>query len=393
VTSATDPGGAPGAPATRILGRGEAVRLYGRPRDFRLVFTNGCFDLLHAGHLESLSAARALGDRLLVGLNGDASVRRLKGPGRPLVPARDRAYLLAGLRPVDAVVVFEEDTPEALVEALLPDVLAKGEDYRGEAVAGASAVEGAGGVVRLVPLLAGRSTTDLVWRVRAGALAGEREEAGAWPPVPARLLLATRNPGKLDEIRELLAGAEPALVSLDEVGAERLEEEDALEVAETFAGNALAKARHFQGRTGMVVLAEDSGLCVDALGGGPGVRSRRLSPESWARRLGRDEANNRWLLERLRDVPAEERGASFRCAVAVAGPRGWFVVEGELPGRIATEASGEGGFGYDPLFLLPERGGTLGELPGEVKQSVSHRARALARLRPWLAGAGGPERS
>lgn len=391
MTSASPEAGS-GGPAGRILDREEAVRRYGRPRDFRLVFTNGCFDLLHAGHLESLYAARAAGDRLLVAVNGDASVRRLKGPGRPLAPARDRAYVLAGLRAVDAVVVFEEDTPEALVEALLPDVLVKGEDYRGQELAGARAVQEAGGEVRLVPLLPGRSTTEMMWRIRAGALTEEVGPATAAPPVPERILVATRNPHKLDEIRELLEGTSPELISLDQAGAGRLDEEDDLETAETFAGNALAKARHFHGRTGLLTLAEDSGLCVDALGGGPGVRTRRLAPEAWARRFGRDEANNRWLLERLRDVPPDERGAAFRCAAAVVGAGGWFVVEGEVRGRVADEVRGEGGFGYDPLFVLPDRGRTLGELPREVKQAVSHRSRALARLRPWLeAGVRGPE--
>jgi len=391
VTAGAQPGRGLGREpaATRILSRERAVELYGRPRDFRLVFTNGCFDLLHAGHLESFWAARAHGDALLVALNDDASVRRLKGPGRPLLPTRDRAWLLASLRPVDAVVVFGEDTPEALVEALLPDVLVKGEDYRGREVAGARAVEEAGGEVRLVPLLAGRSTSDLVWRIRAGALTGELQSGSEAPPVPQRLLVATRNPHKLDEIRELLGEATPELVSLSDVGAEPRDEEEGLETAETFAGNALAKGRYFQRRTGMVTMAEDSGLCVDALGGGPGVRTRRLAPDAWARRWGRDEANNRWLLDRLRDVPPAERGAAFRCAAAVVGGAGWFVVEGELRGRIAGEARGEGGFGYDPVFLLPERGRTLGELPREVKQAVSHRARAMAALRPWLEGAGG----
>ncbi|HKK28078.1 MAG TPA: non-canonical purine NTP pyrophosphatase, partial [Gemmatimonadota bacterium] len=220
--------------------------------------------------------------------------------------------------------------------------------------------------------------------MRAGSLTGEVGEGTERPPVPGRLLVATRNPHKLDEIRELLGEAAPELVSLTDVGAEPRDEEDALETAETFAGNALAKGRYFQRRTGMVTLAEDSGLCVDALGGGPGVRTKRLAPVTWARRWGRDEANNRWLLERLRDVPPAERGASFRCAAAVVGGAGWFVVEGELRGRIAAEARGEGGFGYDPIFLLPERGRTLGELPREVKQAVSHRARAMAHLRPWL---------
>lgn len=152
----------------RILARAEAVRRYARPRSFTLVFTNGCFDLLHRGHLSLLERARSLGDRLLVGLNSDASVRRLKGAGRPVLPEGDRARLLAGLRAVDAVTVFEEDTPRALVEALLPDHLVKGADYGREEVAGADLVEAAGGRVHLLPLAEGVSTSGLLARIRRG---------------------------------------------------------------------------------------------------------------------------------------------------------------------------------------------------------------------------------
>lgn len=159
-----------GRPQDRILGREEAVRRHGRPRDHRLVFTNGCFDLLHRGHVAYLNDAASLGDRLLVGLNSDDSVRRLKGEGRPVQPAGDRAYLLASLRAVDAVTVFDEDTPAALVEALLPDVLVKGADYEEEEVVGREAVREAGGEVRLLPLEAGRSTSVLLERIRRGVV-------------------------------------------------------------------------------------------------------------------------------------------------------------------------------------------------------------------------------
>ena len=153
-------------PARRVLTRGEAVRRHGPGRDHRLVFTNGCFDLLHRGHAALLSRAAALGDRLVVGLNSDASVRRLKGPGRPLQPKEDRAYLLAALRAVDAVTVFEEDTPLALVEALVPDVLVKGGDYGPEEVVGREVVRRGGGEVRILPLERGRSTSDVLRRAR-----------------------------------------------------------------------------------------------------------------------------------------------------------------------------------------------------------------------------------
>ena len=127
----------------------KAVRAAQR-RGERVVFTNGCFDLLHVGHLRSLEQARALGDRLVVAVNGDASVRRLKGAGRPLVPARQRAELLAGLACVDWVVIFSETTPLRAIRALRPDVLAKGGDWALDAIIGRAEVESRGGrVVRL----------------------------------------------------------------------------------------------------------------------------------------------------------------------------------------------------------------------------------------------------
>jgi D-beta-D-heptose 7-phosphate kinase/D-beta-D-heptose 1-phosphate adenosyltransferase len=152
--------------ASRVLSRAELVRRFGRPREGRLVFTNGVFDLLHAGHLELLERARGFGDVLVVGLNTDASVRRLKGDGRPFQPEGDRALLVAGLRCVDGVTLFDEDTPAELIETLLPDVLVKGADYEGREVAGTDAVRAAGGEVRLVELVAGRSTTGLAARIR-----------------------------------------------------------------------------------------------------------------------------------------------------------------------------------------------------------------------------------
>lgn len=149
-----------------MLSRDELLRRFGRPRKGRLVFTNGVFDLFHAGHLSSLEAARAFGDQLVVAVNSDASTRRLKGTDRPFQPEEDRARLVAGLRCVDAVTLFDEDTPEALIRALLPDVLVKGADYEGREVVGADAVRAAGGEVRLVDLEPGRSTSDLAARIR-----------------------------------------------------------------------------------------------------------------------------------------------------------------------------------------------------------------------------------
>jgi rfaE bifunctional protein nucleotidyltransferase chain/domain len=155
-------------PASRIVTAEGLLRRYGRPRRETLVFTNGCFDVLHRGHAEYLAAARALGDALVVGVNTDASVRRLKGPGRPVNPQGDRAYLLASLAVVDAVTLFDDDTPRDLIAALLPDVLVKGGDYTPETVVGAAEVTAAGGRVVIAPLVAGRSTTELLQRMGKG---------------------------------------------------------------------------------------------------------------------------------------------------------------------------------------------------------------------------------
>lgn len=132
-----------------------------------VVFTNGVFDLLHSGHVALLEAARAEGEALIVGVNTDASVRRLaKGRDRPVVPDGERARLVAALACVDCVVLFDDDTPLALIRRLRPDVLVKGADYSKEQIVGAAEVEGWGGRVVRVPLVEGRSTTDLVARIR-----------------------------------------------------------------------------------------------------------------------------------------------------------------------------------------------------------------------------------
>jgi D-beta-D-heptose 7-phosphate kinase/D-beta-D-heptose 1-phosphate adenosyltransferase len=127
-----------------------------------VVFTNGVFDLLHAGHVDLLERAAALGDALVVGVNSDASTRRLKGEGRPVLPEIDRVRVLAALKVVDAVVVFDEDTPEALIRRLLPDVLVKGADYAEDAIVGKDTVEARGGRVVRLPLVEGRSTSAIV---------------------------------------------------------------------------------------------------------------------------------------------------------------------------------------------------------------------------------------
>ena len=131
-----------------------------------MVFTNGVFDLLHPGHVDVLFGARRCGDALVVGLNSDASVRRLKGPERPVRSEAERAFVLAAVEAVDCVVVFDEDTPIALVEALRPDVLVKGGDYTEATIVGAPEVRGWGGDVRVIPLTPGQSTTNIIQALR-----------------------------------------------------------------------------------------------------------------------------------------------------------------------------------------------------------------------------------
>ena len=132
-----------------------------RHADVALAFTNGVFDLLHPGHVELLERARSMAGALFVGLNSDASVRRLKGASRPFLPEADRARVVGALRAVDAVVLFDEDTPEALIRRLVPDVLVKGADYALEAIVGRDVVEAAGGRVERVTLVEGRSTSEM----------------------------------------------------------------------------------------------------------------------------------------------------------------------------------------------------------------------------------------
>jgi rfaE bifunctional protein nucleotidyltransferase chain/domain len=144
-----------------------------RDRGKKVVFTNGCFDLIHLGHVRYLGEAKKHGDILVVGLNSDGSVRRLKGKGRPFVPERDRAELLAALEAVDYVTIFGEDTPAALIEALGPDLIVKGADYTLEEVVGRETVERSGGCVVIVPLVEDRSTTKLIEKIRRSPLEPE----------------------------------------------------------------------------------------------------------------------------------------------------------------------------------------------------------------------------
>ena len=193
-----------------------------------------------------------------------------------------------------------------------------------------------------------------------------------------RLLLATNNPGKAAEYRALLEGCGWELVTPRDLGL-HLEVE---EVGGDYAENATIKAEAFTKASGLVALADDSGIEVEALGGAPGPLSARFGGEGAS-----DQQRVALLLERLAGVPPERRSARFRCLIAVARPAGEVsLFEGQCEGRVAEEPRGEGGFGYDPVFLLPERGLTIAELPPEEKNAVSHRGRAARQARALLEG-------
>lgn len=160
-----------------ILTLEQAILRFGpeKRNRLRIVFTNGCFDLLHPGHIKSLEQARELGDALIVGLNSDASVSRLKGPGRPLLPERERAEILTALECVDAVVIFDDLTPREVIARLLPDVLVKGGDWPGDQIVGREEVEAAGGRVVSIPVLPGYSTSEILRKIRQDAQASSAE--------------------------------------------------------------------------------------------------------------------------------------------------------------------------------------------------------------------------
>jgi len=190
-------------------------------------------------------------------------------------------------------------------------------------------------------------------------------------------LVASRNRKKLAELRRVLDGAGVALtlLSLDDVAPF----DEAPETGATFEENALAKARDAFRATGLASVADDSGLEVDALNGMPGVLSAR-----WSGRHGEDSANTALLLGQLQDVPDSRRGAAFVSACALVSDGGEVVVRGVWPGSIVREARGDGGFGYDPVFLPAGSDRTAGELTPEEKDAVSHRGRALGALLPAL---------
>jgi XTP/dITP diphosphohydrolase len=200
------------------------------------------------------------------------------------------------------------------------------------------------------------------------------------------LLIATRSPGKLRELRPIVGRAGFDLIDLDEAGIGESDAEDGLESAATFEENALAKARYFHARSGRPTMADDSGLEVSALGGAPGVMSKRWSQRSDLSGQALDDANNALLLARLDGV--EDRRARYVCAAAYCDVTGTMVERGEVAGRITLERRGSGGFGYDPYFESEELGRSFGEVSAAEKARVSHRARAFATLLQRLAAGG-----
>lgn len=203
-------------------------------------------------------------------------------------------------------------------------------------------------------------------------------------PAGARVVLASHNVGKLRELQRILAAAVPGLAEEAVVSSAGIDLPDVVEDQVTFEGNALLKARAAAAATGLPAVADDSGLAVDVLGGAPGILSAR-----WSGRHGDDAANNALLLAQLADIPERHRGARFVCAAAWATPDGQEIVErGEMPGRLLTAPRGEGGFGYDPLFLPDGESRTSAELDPAEKDAISHRGRAFralaARVAPLL---------
>ena len=190
-----------------------------------------------------------------------------------------------------------------------------------------------------------------------------------------KLIIGSRNAGKIKEIQSVLAGLPFVVAGLPE-----LDVPDAEETGSTFRENAIIKAKYYSQRTGEYCLADDSGLEVDALGGAPGVYSARYAGEN-----ATDADNNRKLLGALFDVPTERRTARFRSVLAMAGPDGSLLMaDGVCEGVLLTEERGDGGFGYDPLFYIPEQKKTLAEMTLAEKNTVSHRGNALRRFKQKL---------
>ncbi|MEX3609637.1 non-canonical purine NTP pyrophosphatase [Rothia sp. LK2588] len=205
----------------------------------------------------------------------------------------------------------------------------------------------------------------------------------------AKVVLASHNQGKLRELREILRGQIDGLdVDTEVVDAAAVNAPDVVEDGVTFAENSLKKAHAVAQATGLIAIADDSGLAVDVLGGAPGIFSAR-----WAGRHGDDAANLNLLLNQLADIADEHRGARFCCAASLATPAGDEAVEyGELPGTLLHAPAGDGGFGYDPILAPTEltgddAGKSCAQIPAEMKNSISHRARAFTALIPHLRAA------
>lgn len=192
-----------------------------------------------------------------------------------------------------------------------------------------------------------------------------------------KLLVATHNRGKLAEYAELLPGFNIEWLGLDDVGITA----DVEETGHTFLENAVLKAQSYAAEAGLFTLADDSGLVVDALDGAPGVYTARYGGPGLMM-----EQRYQLVLAELEDVSWEQRSAHFRCALALAGPDGWLLgtAEGVCDGQIAWEAAGDHGFGYDPIFYLPDYGLTMGQLLPEKKHQISHRSVALQEMKPLL---------
>jgi len=197
--------------------------------------------------------------------------------------------------------------------------------------------------------------------------------------VATRIVLATKNRHKLEELHRIL---EAAGLDIELLGADAFPDlPDIAETESSFAGNALLKAREISRVTDLPAIADDSGLCVNALNGMPGIFSAR-----WSGKHGDDTANLQLLLGQLTDVPDRRRGAAFHCAAAISLPDGTErVVEGTIEGVIIREPRGSGGFGYDPIFVPVGKQQTLAEIPAAEKDAISHRGRALEALAPVIA--------
>ena len=196
-------------------------------------------------------------------------------------------------------------------------------------------------------------------------------------------LLATRSLGKLSELRPMFSAAGLDVIDLDAAGIAESADEAGLEEFETFEENALSKAKYFRARSGLVTIADDSGLEVQALGGAPGVRTKRWSGRTDLEGRALDVANNEFLLRKLES--SADRRARYVCVAALVDGSGDRTFRGETEGEILDAPRGDGGFGYDPLFLSSDLGITFAEAERAVKERSSHRGRAFSQLIAWLA--------